>query len=709
MKNIVSYILLIISTQYTYGQGGIWVWMKGDTAANPLPNYGVQGVPNTYNVPPGLYEPAHWIDDYGDFWVFGGLKYHPIVNSETNYLWRYNPATNIWTWMKGGLTNYGTKGVSSPGNCPGPTAWCSLTWKDNQGYLWLYGGVGLNASAYGRLNTLWRYNVTANEWTWIWGDKDSVNQMPVYGTQLIEASTNTPGARAECNTTWVDADNNFWFFGGQIGPLTASSVTNDLWKFNTTTLQWTWMKGSQSLNDSGHYGIKGVEDPLNLPVARTCYTSWEDDAGNFYIFGGTNRTEDKSYNDTWKYNPKTNNWTWISGDDSALSMGLKGAKCIFSHKMHPSARGDSRAPKKAKCRNSFLMCGGCFIGKHNQLNFNDLWELNPKDASWKLLDASDMPNSEGSFGAQGVPDASNIIPALSGECLWLDADNNLWLFAGWTLTDSTRFRNAMWKFIPSGDCYQPLAIHSINQNVSANEICPGDSVVLNLTGSSTYNITPSTCYFIDSNTAVLLPETSTSYIITAQTKCNANDSSIAVIKVDEPHADFVFSPAITTLDQAQVQLINLSTEANNSSWYALQTSPNIIQNSTTFLDTGEFCYQLTVSSNVGCLDSTIKCIKILPKPFIRAPDAFTPNGDGINDYFTVFGQGINTYEISIYSRWGEVIYHSSDATELNNLYKGWGGKILNNSGATDVFFYKISYIDVINRYQEIYGSVLLVK
>ena len=45
---------------------------------------------------------------------------------------------------------------------------------------------------------------------------------------------------------------------------------------------------------------------------------------------------------------------------------------------------------------------------------------------------------------------------------------------------------------------------------------------------------------------------------------------------------------------------------------------------------------------------------------------FPPDGDGVNDYFQIFGQGFTDYEIEIYNRWGQMVYKSVDFNEKWN-------------------------------------------
>ncbi len=82
---------------------------------------------------------------------------------------------------------------------------------------------------------------------------------------------------------------------------------------------------------------------------------------------------------------------------------------------------------------------------------------------------------------------------------------------------------------------------------------------------------------------------------------------------------------------------------------------------------------LTVTNEIGCQASVDFIIE--PPPMLYIPSAFTPNNDGINDYFRVYGTSIEKFEITIYNSWGAVVYHSKDVNEV------WVGEI------TDRYYY----------------------
>lgn len=80
---------------------------------------------------------------------------------------------------------------------------------------------------------------------------------------------------------------------------------------------------------------------------------------------------------------------------------------------------------------------------------------------------------------------------------------------------------------------------------------------------------------------------------------------------------------------------------------------------------------LTVTNAIGCVDSTTTLI--LGPVILYVPNAFTPNNDGINDAFRVYGNGITQFEIIIFNRWGEVVYQSNDIEQFWNGSHQSGG------------------------------------
>lgn len=208
--------------------------------------------------------------------------------------------------------SYGTKGLASSSNVP-PGRSTAVSWIDSNNFLYLFGGGTYN---YGKLflpmqqksimhllgyNDLWRYNITSNEWTWISGS-NLYSQRGVYGTQGVPSSTNVPGVHAS-SLSWIDSENTLWLFGGtgldgstQFGTLSLNNllkcthlclgILNDLWKYNISSNQWTWMSGSSSIRQRGSYGNQGIPSDSTKPGSRTSSVSWVDSNDTLWLFGG---------------------------------------------------------------------------------------------------------------------------------------------------------------------------------------------------------------------------------------------------------------------------------------------------------------------------------------------------------------------------------------------------------------------------------------
>ena len=248
-----------------------------------------------------------WTDTNGNLWFFGGSGYSDF--------WEFSTSTKEWTWMAGGNTTgatpiYGTQGVAAASNTPGGRSG-SVTWTDKNGNLWLYGGAapGINYD----LSDLWEFNPSTKEWTWVSGG-NAGGVLPIYGTQGTASASNTPGGR-DSAVGWTDSSGNLWIFGGfdydtTTGANGTNDFLNDLWKFDTTTKEWTWVGGSNVGNANGAYGALGTPSASNVPGARGSEgvaLSWTDNSGNFWLFGGdgygATGAADSLLNDLWRYQP----------------------------------------------------------------------------------------------------------------------------------------------------------------------------------------------------------------------------------------------------------------------------------------------------------------------------------------------------------------------------------------------------------------------
>lgn len=323
----------------------LWTWMSGNGTSSPVSMYGTRGVAAPGNIPPARGGGVSWTDTNGNLWLFGGGNVNvPSGALYLNDLWKYTPSSGLWTWMSGDSIRgqsgmYGTRGVAAPGNKPGARFY-SIQWNDGAGDFWLYGGQGFAANnAFGYLNDLWKYSVSTGQWTWMGGDT-LPNRPVAYGTKGVAASGNDPGAR-ERGIGWKDAAGNLWLFGelGYYAP-GATGLMNDLWKYTPSTGLWTWVGGDNAINQPNVYGTKGVAAPGNKPGARYQTYSWTDATGKFWLFGGSYTTTSVVglMSDLWRYDPLTNLWTWVNGDNIPRQLSVYGTRGVSSPNNNPGAR-----------------------------------------------------------------------------------------------------------------------------------------------------------------------------------------------------------------------------------------------------------------------------------------------------------------------------------------------------------------------------------
>ena len=121
-------------------------------------------------------------------------------------------------------------------------------------------------------------------------------------------------------------------------------------------------------------------------------------------------------------------------------------------------------------------------------------------------------------------------------------------------------------------------------------------------------------------------------------------------------------------------------------------------------------YILIAIDTTGCGSSdTVKIDVHNCNAYIEVPQAFTPNGDGVNDFFTLFGNNIADYEIRIYNRWGELVYTSTDVGALNDLGKGWDGTYKGKEQNLGTYVYYLTAKDTYGKSYEKKGNLTLIR
>lgn len=437
---------------------GQWTWEGGSATANAGGVYGTLGTGAAGDTPGGRYWTSSWTDAAGDFWLFGGVGYDATGGTGyLNDLWRYSPTTGLWTWVNGSDADnasgvYGALGTAAAGNVPGARQAAS-SWTDATGNLWLFGGVGYDASgAAGDLNDLWRYSPTTGLWTWVNGG-DAVNASGVYGTLGTAAAGNVPGARYSASS-WTDASGNLWLFGG-VGYDAAGAIgnLNDLWKYSPSTGLWTWVSGGNGDNASGVYGTQATAAAGNVPGGRNSVASWIDSSGNLWLFGGYGYDSTGSVgklNDLWKYSPSSGQWTWVDGEDAANGSGLYSTLGTAETGALPGAR-QAASSWIDSSGNLWLYGGVGYDASAAVGNLNDLWKYTPSTSEWTWVSGGAGDNASGVHGTRGTGSPASVPGGRNSISSWTDASGNLWLFGGYGYDEAGTlgYLNDLWQYNPS--------------------------------------------------------------------------------------------------------------------------------------------------------------------------------------------------------------------------------------------------------------------
>ena len=482
---------------------GVWTWISGSDTLAEAAAYGTQGSPSAANIPGGRTYSSQWTDAAGNFWMFAGNLASDgknPYNSETNDLWKYQRSASEWTWVGGadsipmGLVgesgSYGTLGIPSSTNYPGTRAG-AFNCTDPAGEFWLFGGGGVDSVGNpGPLDDLWQYSPTSGLWTWMAGhDKaegTSAGWSPSYGTQNLPAPSNTPGSR-QFGSCWVDSGGNLWLLGGGEGA--SGTDLNDMWEFSPITLEWTWEGGSaQTMNciqgnvvwcgQPGIYGSLGAAAASNQPGARQLASSWVDQIGNLWLFGGVGFDGLGNYgelNDLWEFSPMTRQWTWQGGGSSieACTPPLVTLYCgnsgVYGNKGSPDAANtpggrDSAMGWTDPSGSIWLFGGEGYDGLGQYGNLNDLWRIEPAASGLPKTANPEFSLASGIFtSAQTV----SLSDSTAGATIYFSTDGtppslNSQTYSGPLTVSSTTALEAI--AVASG--------HSMSQIVSGNYLFP---------------------------------------------------------------------------------------------------------------------------------------------------------------------------------------------------------------------------------------------
>lgn len=175
-----------------------------------------------------------------------------------------------------------------------------------------------------------------------------------------------------------------------------------------------------------------------------------------------------------------------------------------------------------------------------------------------------------------------------------------------------------------------------------------------------------------------------------------------------PVADFTASPQPTTIFNAEIFFTDLSVNATQWQWSfgdVFGSSSTLQHPSFTYLEPNCYVVQLDVATSNGCTATDTMSVCLEGDVAIHVPNAFTPNGNGLNEIFIPKTYGIDAqkYEFWVFDRWGNEIFHTTDIT------LGWDGTLNGTKCQIDTYVYRVYAWDVMGNPHKVIGGFSLIR
>lgn len=167
-----------------------------------------------------------------------------------------------------------------------------------------------------------------------------------------------------------------------------------------------------------------------------------------------------------------------------------------------------------------------------------------------------------------------------------------------------------------------------------------------------------------------------------------------------PKEIYIREPRVDFSNQSKGSVVQWQWSMGDGTSYSI---PNPVH---TFGDTGVYRVQLEVTDDKGCIDIYENEVLVKGEYILSIPNAFSPDGDGINELFRAKGYGVVSIEYSIYNRWGELIYQR-EVTDVNK--EGWDGTYKGVKVPKGAYLYQMKVVDL-NKLKHFYsGTIQLIR
>ncbi|MCC7232443.1 MAG: PKD domain-containing protein [Bacteroidia bacterium] len=171
-----------------------------------------------------------------------------------------------------------------------------------------------------------------------------------------------------------------------------------------------------------------------------------------------------------------------------------------------------------------------------------------------------------------------------------------------------------------------------------------------------------------------------------------------------PQASFYYTPSTPDILEPFVQFENTTLNGTQYLWdFGDSSTSTAVHPRHTFARTGSYTVTLMVNNDFGCHDTVRSILRVSEGFTFYAPNAFTPNGDGVNDNFSGYGTNIGRYDMYIFDRWGNQVFHS------DSMKKPWNGRVDDNPVQNEVYNYRFVISDLFGQQHIYFGKVTVIR
>jgi gliding motility-associated-like protein len=187
-----------------------------------------------------------------------------------------------------------------------------------------------------------------------------------------------------------------------------------------------------------------------------------------------------------------------------------------------------------------------------------------------------------------------------------------------------------------------------------------------------------------------------------------NDTVTNTVNVNSPPTvTFSIDPQVLTT-RTNADFVYTGTSASVFQWdFGDGTTSTGSETEHLYGEDGFYTISLVATDDNGCVDSTSQTVEVLIQPVIYMPNAFAPNGTPDNARFKGYGIGVASAELTIFDRWGTILFYSDDMNEI--LTTGWDGTYKGEAAQQGAYAYKLKASFYTGSSFERLGTVTLIR